>query len=119
MQILLLSGKTMLQWVSSLDLVQDLKQILEYRLGIPYASQRLLHEGKQIEDLYPLSFYSIKRNASIIFTLRLRGGAVGQSSIAAAFSYKDVVHAQIDKKTAPSSGSEAFFGGQTRGNPLH
>ena len=37
-QILLLSGKNLLQWVSSLDLVQDLKQVLEDRLGIPYAS---------------------------------------------------------------------------------
>ena len=116
-QILLLSGKTLLQWVSYSDLVQDLKQILEYRLGIPYASQRLLHEGKQLEDLYPLSFYNIKINASIVFTLRLRGGAVGQSSTAPTFSYKDVVHTQEINST--SSGSQAFFGGQTRGNPLH
>ena len=90
---MLLSSKTLLQWVSSSDLVQDLKQILEFRLGIPFASQRLLHEGKQLEDLYPLSFYSIKRNASIIFSIRLRGEAVGQSSSAATFSYKDVIHA--------------------------
>lgn len=81
--------------------MQDLKRILEFRLGIPIASQCLLHEGKQLEDLHPLSFYSIKRNASIVFTLLLRGGAVGQSSSAAAFSYKDAVHAQRPKKTAP------------------
>ena len=99
--IVLFSGKTLLQWVSSSDLVQDLKKILEFRLGIPFASQRLLHEGKQLEDLYPLSFYSIKRDASIILTLRLRGGAVGQSSSAKAFSYKDAIHAQRPEKTAP------------------
>lgn len=100
-QIMLISSKTLLQWVSSSDLVQDLKHALEFKLGIPSASQRLLHEGKQLEDLYPLSFYNIKRNASIIFTLRLRGGAIGQSYSAGAFSYKDVAHAQMPKKTVP------------------
>ena len=68
-------------------------QDLEHKLGIPYALQRLLYEGKQLEEPYPLSFYSIKENASIVFTLRLRGGAARQSSTAPAFSYKDVVHA--------------------------
>ncbi len=96
-----LFGKTLLQWVNPSYLVQDLKKTLEFRLGIPFTFQRLLHEGKQLEDIYPLYFYSIKRNSSIIFTPRLKGGAVGQSSSAAAFSYKDVVHAQSSKKTAP------------------
>jgi len=91
--IRLITGKTLLQWVSSSDLVQNLKHALQIKLGLPSAAQRLLHEGKQLEDLYPLSFYSIKRDASITLTLRLRGGAVGQSSSAAAFSYKDAVHA--------------------------
>lgn len=100
-QIRLLSGKTLLQWVIASDLVQDLKQSLEFRLAIPSASQRLLCEGKHLEDLYPLSFYSIRRNASIILTLRLRGRVVGQSSSVATFSYKDAVHAQKPNKAAP------------------
>lgn len=61
----------MLQWVGSIDLVQNLKHILNIKLGIPAAAQRLLHEGKQLEDLYPFSFYCIKRDASITPTLRL------------------------------------------------
>jgi len=70
-------------------------------LGIPFASQRLLYKGKQLEDLYPLSFYNIQRNASINFTLHLRGGAIGQLSSVTAFSYKDAVHAQMPKNTTP------------------
>lgn len=31
----------------------------------------------------------------------MRGGAIGKSSSAKTFSYKDVVHAQMPKKTAP------------------
>ena len=99
--IVLLTGKTLLLWVSSSDLVQNLKQSLEFRTGIPPASQRLLFKGKQLEDLLPLSFYDIRRDASIILSLRLRGGVVGQSSLAAAFSYNDVVHAQKPKSSAP------------------
>ena len=94
-------GKTLLLWVSSSDLVLNLKQSLELRTGIPQASQRLLYRGKQLEDLLPLAFYDIQRNASIILSLRLQGGAVGQSSSALAFSYKDVVHAQKPKSSAP------------------
>lgn len=85
-----------------MDLVQNLKHILNIKLGIPAAAQGLLHEGKQLQDLHPLSFYCIKRDASIFLTLRLRGGAAGESSSAKAFSYRDAVHAQKpEKKTVP------------------
>jgi len=100
-QIKLITGKTMLQWVSQTDLVQNIKHALNIKLGIPSAVQRLLYEGKQLEDLNPISFYSIKKDASIILTLRLRGGAAGESSSDKAFSYKDAVHAKKPEKTAP------------------
>ena len=95
--------------MSSSDLVQDLKQALEHRLWIPCALQRLLYEGKQLEEPYPLSFYSINRNASIVFTLRLRGGAARKSSTAPAFSYKDVVHAQTHKTPTPPAKAPTPF----------
>ena len=100
----------MLHWVRATDLVQDLSRDLELRLGIPSPLLRLLHEGKQIENPLPLSFYNIERDASVVLTLRLRGGAAGQSSSAPAFSYKDVVHAQPPKKTAqPPEASKTFL----------
>lgn len=100
-QIRLISGKTMLQWVNQLDLVQNLKHALSIKLGIPSAAQRLLHNGKQLEDPFPICFYGIKTDASIILTLRLRGGAAGESSTAKAFSYKDAVHAKKPEKLDP------------------
>ena len=91
-QIILLSGKTLLQWVHDTDLVQDLLYKLELRLGIPSSFQRLLFKGKQLEESLPLSFYNIQRDASIVLALRLRGGSFGQTSSAPPFSYKDAVH---------------------------
>lgn len=89
------TGRTTLQWVSSSDLVLDLKLVLERWIGIPSGLQRLLVQGKQLDDLLPLSFYSITRNNSLVVTLRLRGGAGRQSS--SPFSYKDAVHSEIPK----------------------
>lgn len=94
-QITHISGKTILQWVYPSDLVQNLKVNLERRFGIPSALQRLIFQGKQLDDPLPLSSYSIKNNSSLVFSLRLRGGAARQSSSAPPFSYKAAVHSEI------------------------
>ena len=70
-QIALLNGKTMLLWVHSTDLVKHLSKALELRLGIPSTYLRILHEGKQLEDPLPLSFYNIEKDASVNISLRL------------------------------------------------
>lgn len=100
-QIAQISGKTILQWVNPTDLVQNLKANLELRLGIPSALQRLIFQGKQLEDPLPLSFYSIKSNSSLVFSFRLRGGAAGQSSSAPPNSYKDAVRSEIPATPEP------------------
>lgn len=98
------SGRTTMQWVRPSDLVQELKLKLECSLGIPSSILRLLSQGKQLEDSLPLSAYSISRNSLVVATLRLRGGAVGQSSSTRPFSYKDAVHSENPKSpVAPKS----------------
>ena len=74
-----------------------LKLNLERRIGIPSALQRLLFRGKQLEYFLSLFAYSINKNDSLVLTLRLRGGDVGQSSSAPSFSYKDAVHSDLPK----------------------
>ena len=92
-QIILLTGKTLLLGVQPSFTVRHLLKILEQRLGIPSSLLRLLFAGKQLDNNLPLSFYNIERNATVILSLRLRGGAAGQSSTSKGFSYKDAVHA--------------------------
>ena len=84
-----LLGKMTMLWVCAIDLVQDLLQKLECRLGIPSSCLRLLYKGKQLMHPLPLSFYSIQKDASIGVSFRLRGGSFGQTSSAPSFSYKD------------------------------
>lgn len=102
-QIILLTGKTLLLEVQPSLTVRQLSRILEQRLGIPSSLLRLLFVGKQLDNNMPLSFYNIERNATVNLSLRLRGGAVGQSSASKGFSYKDAVHAQPAKESAQST----------------
>lgn len=100
-QIAQISRKTVMQWVNPTDLVQNLKANLEHRLGIPLALQRLIFQGKQLEDSLPLSSYSLKRNSSLVFSFRLRGGAAGQSSSAPPNSYKAAVRPEMSATPEP------------------
>ena len=100
----------MILWAHSTDMVKSLSHALEHRLGISSTFQWLLYGGKQLEDSFPLSFYNIWKYASVVLTLWLRGGAIGQRSSTQAFSYKDVVHAQPIKKVAqPSKAPKPFW----------
>jgi len=81
--------------------VHILKANLEHRLGIPSALQRLIFQGKQLDDPLPLSFYNIKINSSLVLSLRLRGGAAGQSSSAPPYSYKAAVCSEIPSSPEP------------------
>lgn len=83
--------------------MRHLSKILEQRLGIPSSLLQLLFAGKQLHNNVPLSFYNIEINATVILSLQLRGGVVGQSSASKGFSYKDAVHAQPAKKSAQSA----------------
>lgn len=82
----------MMHWVRATDLVEDLLLKLELQLGIPSSFLRLLYQGKQLMDPLPLSFYCIRKDASIMVISRLRGGSFGQTSSAPPFSFKDAVH---------------------------
>lgn len=107
-QILQPAGRTIMQWVRPSDLVQDLTQNLERRMGIPSSLLQLLFQGKQLENPLSLSTYNISRNSSVVATLRLRGGAAGQTSSTRPFSYKDAVHSE-NPKPPEALKSKAFL----------
>ncbi|SJL14715.1 uncharacterized protein ARMOST_18182 [Armillaria ostoyae] len=72
--VLIRIGKTFTFSISSFASVSNVKELLRSSQGIPPDQQRLIFEGKQLEDGCLLSEYGIKNEATIPLVLRLPGG---------------------------------------------
>ena len=69
-----LTGKTIEIPCRLSDLVEELKQLIQDKEGIPPDQQRLIFDNKQIEDEKTLNDYNIHDGDKIHLVLRLRGG---------------------------------------------
>jgi len=69
-----LQGKTIPMEVSSSDTIQSVKSRIHEKEGIPIDQQRLVFNGKQLEDNNTISDYGITTDASVHLVLRLKGG---------------------------------------------
>ena len=78
MQIMIktLTGKTLCLSVNSNDTVNEIKQKIQQKEGIPLEQQRLVFNGKQLEDGNTIADYGIQADSSIHLVLRLRGGNI-------------------------------------------
>ena len=56
------------------DLVQDLKENVKDKLGIPMKLQSMIYVEKYLQDVLRLQEYDIKQNSYIILNMRLQGG---------------------------------------------
>ncbi len=72
--IKLMTGETITLDVNAADIIQVVKQRIEDKTNIKVNMQRLIFDGKQLEDDKTLADYGIKDDDNIHLALELRGG---------------------------------------------
>lgn len=68
-----LTGKTITLEVETSDTINKVKAKIQDKEGFPTSQQRLVHDGKELEDRCTLSDHYIQTKATLYLVVRRRG----------------------------------------------